>query len=107
MDHVSVEELMPYPGSFLGEDLMDKVSGACAVLARQANGEESARKFLDNILLMSTDAAPPYNVFNYYLDLQKKWEKMCRTINTTKELREECVALLSGFPLDEGGRWNT
>ena len=105
MDHVSVEELMPYPGSFLGEDLMDKVSGACAVLARQAHWEESARRFLDNILLMRTDAAPPYNVFNYYLDLQKKWEKMCRTINTTKELRQECLALLPGFPLDEGGSW--
>jgi hypothetical protein len=99
MNYVSAEELMPYPGSFLGDDLEDKVERACTMLAQQAHEEESAREFLNNIRLMRTDAIPQYNVFNYYLDLQKKWEKMCRTISTTKELRQDCLALLSKFPL--------
>jgi hypothetical protein len=99
MDCVSVEELMPYPGGFLGEDLEDKISRACAMLAQHAHDEESAREFLNNTFLMRTDAVPRYNVFNYYLDLQRKWEKMCRTIAMTKELRQECLALLPRFPL--------
>ena len=99
MDHVSVEELMPYPGSFLREDLEDKISRACAMLAQQAHEEKSAREFLNNIDLMRTGAVPEYNVFNHYLDLQRKWEKMCGTIATTKGLRQECLALLPKFPL--------
>jgi len=99
MDYVPVEELMPYPGSFLGDDLEDNISRACTMLAQHAHEEESAREFLNNILLMRGDAVPRYNVFNYYLDLQRKWEKMCRTISTTKELRQECLALLLRFPL--------
>ena len=94
IDYVSVEELMPYPGSFLGEDLEDKISRASAMLAQHAHDEKSAGEFLNNILLMRTDAVPQYNVFNHYLNLQKKWEKMCRTISTTKELRQECLALI-------------
>ncbi|MBW1675794.1 MAG: hypothetical protein JRJ79_04155 [Deltaproteobacteria bacterium] len=99
IDYVSVEGLMPYPGSFLGENLEDKISRACAIMAQHAHEKESAREFLNNILLIRTDAVPRYNVFNYYLDLQRKWEKMCRTIATTKELRQKCLALLPRFPL--------
>ncbi|MBW1769958.1 MAG: hypothetical protein JRJ17_02120 [Deltaproteobacteria bacterium] len=99
MDCVSVEELMPYPGSFLGEDLEDKISRACAILVQKAHDEESAREFLNNILLMRSDAVPQYNVFKQYLDLQRKWEKMCWTIATTEELRQDCLALLLRFPL--------
>ena len=99
MDYVSAEELMPYPGSFLGEDLEDKISQACAILSQHVRDEKAAREFLNNIALMRADAPPRYNVFEYYLDLQGKWEKMCRTIATTKELRQECLALLSRFPL--------
>jgi hypothetical protein len=100
MDYVSVDELMPYPGSFLGEDLEDKILRTCAMLAQQASDEKSAREFLNNIVLMRTDAVPRYNVFNRYLGLQRKWEKMCRTIATTKKLRQDCLALLPRFPLD-------
>ncbi len=94
IDYVSVEELMLYPGSFLGEDLEDKISRASTMLAQHAHDEKSAGEFLNNILLMRTDAVPQYNVFNHYLNLQKKWEKMCRTISTTKELRQECLAVI-------------
>lgn len=41
-----------------------------------------------------------YNVFNHYLDLQRKWEKMCRTTITMKEPGQECLALPAGFPLN-------
>ncbi|MBW1678302.1 MAG: glycosyltransferase [Deltaproteobacteria bacterium] len=99
MDYVSIEELMPYPGGFLGKDLEDKISRACAMLAQQADDEKSAREFLNNVVLMGTDAVPQYNVFEHYVDLQSKWEKMCRTIAVTKELRQGCLALLPGFPL--------
>ncbi|MFV9689568.1 MAG: hypothetical protein ACNY01_01190 [Desulfobacteria bacterium] len=97
MDHVSVEEVMPYPGSFLGKDLEERFSRACSMLAEQADEEKSAREFKDSILLMRTDAAPEYDVFEQYLNLQKKWAKMCNTIAATRQLREETLALLPGF----------
>jgi len=98
MDYVSAEELMPYPGSFLGEDLEEKISQACALLAEQKDEEKTAKEFLNEIALMRTNAVPQYNVFNHYLNLQRKWEKMCRTIATTKEIRQNCSALLQRFP---------
>lgn len=97
MDHVSVEEMMPYPGSLLGKDLEERFSRACSMLAEQTDEEKSAREFKDSILLMRTDAAPEYDVFEQYLNLQKKWEKMCKTIAATRQLREETLALLPEF----------
>lgn len=98
MDYVSVEELMPYPGSFLDEDLEDKIEQACTMLAQQAREEKSAREFLNNIVLMRTDALPRHNAFSHYVDLQRKWKKMCRTIASARELRQDCLALLPKFP---------
>jgi hypothetical protein len=98
MDYVSVKELIPYPGSFLGEDLEEKISEVCAVLEQQAHDKKSLRKYINDIVLMKANIASQHNVFDQFLDLQKKWENMSRTIAMTKKLRQECLALVRKFP---------
>ncbi|MBT8491284.1 MAG: hypothetical protein KJN62_09560, partial [Deltaproteobacteria bacterium] len=76
---VSAEELFPYPGAFLKDDLEDKIANACMILADdyRAEGKEADRaETLKNIDIAIRDARPVENAFHRLLTIQKLWETM-------------------------------
>ena len=79
MVSVSAEELCPYPGAFLKDDLEDKIAGACEVLADEyrAQGKHADRaEALKNIDIATGKAAPADNAFQQLLTIQKQWEQL-------------------------------
>ena len=76
---VSAEDLSPYPGAFLKDDLEDKIAGACMILADdyRAEGREADRaETLKNIDIATGDARPAGNAFYQFLSIQKLWAQM-------------------------------
>ena len=79
MVRIQAEDLDPYPGAFLRDDLEEKSSRASAVLAklyREKGKEAEAKEALRNIEIAGVKAAPEFNVFNHLLRLQQSWEMM-------------------------------
>ena len=79
MVRVSAEELDPYPGSFMKDDLEKKIERACTILAEQyrKDGKEAdAAETLKNIEIAKFDAIPVKNTFHHLLNIKKLWEKM-------------------------------
>jgi len=79
MVYVSAEELSPYPGAFLKDDLEDKIARACMILADdyRAEGKEADRsETLKNIDIATGEALPIENAFHQLFNIQKLWEKM-------------------------------
>lgn len=76
---VSVEELEPYPGAFLGDDLEDKIERACGILADYYRAQGSgvdADETLKNIEIAKGPAVPEKNVFLEFLNMKGLWEEM-------------------------------
>jgi len=97
MSHVSVEELDPYPGAFLKDDLEEKIARACTILADQyrAKGKEgSARETLKNIDIVRGEALPRENAFHQFLHIKKLWEKMME-FTAREDISERLRKLLS------------
>ena len=79
MVSVSAEELSPYPGAFLKDDLEEKIARACMILADdyRAEGKEADRaETLKNIDIATGDARPVENAFHQLLTIRKLWETM-------------------------------
>ncbi len=79
MVYVSADELSPYPGAFLKDDLEDKIAGACMILADdyRTEGKETDRaETLKNIDIARGDAHPAENAFHQFLNIQKLWKQM-------------------------------
>jgi len=98
MVYISAEELDPYPGAFLKDNLEDKIARACTILADQyrAEGKESdAREALKNIEIARGEAAPRENAFRRLLDVKRLWERMMKFTareEIRKRLREFLVS---------------
>jgi len=76
---IQAEDLDPYPGAFLRDDLEEKISQASEVLAeqyREEGKEADAKEALRNIEIVGAEAAPKFNVFNHLRQLQQSWERM-------------------------------
>ncbi len=76
---IQAEDLDPYPGVFLRDDLEDKISQASVVLAeqyRQEGKEADVKEALRNIEIVGVEAASNFNVFNHLRQLQQSWERM-------------------------------
>jgi len=98
MVYIPAEELDPYPGAFLKDNLEDKIARACTILADQyrAEGKESdAREALKNIEIARGEAAPRENAFRRLLDVKRLWERMMKFTareEIRKRLREFLVS---------------
>ncbi len=76
---IQAEDLDPYPGAFLRDDLEEKISQASALLAeqyRKEGKEADAKEALRNIEIAAVEASPNFNVFNHLRQLQQSWERM-------------------------------
>lgn len=95
MVHVSAEELDPYPGAFLKDDLEEKIAKTCEILADQyrSEGKESdATETLKNIDIANSEVLPGENVFHRFLRLRNQWENMMEFV-ARQNIRER----LKGF----------
>lgn len=76
---VTPEELDPYPGVFLKDDLEEKIYRASELLAIQyiAQGKpEDALKALKNIEVAKIHGRPSHNPFHSFLSFKQKWETL-------------------------------
>lgn len=79
MTRVLPEELDPYPGCFLKEDLEEKIEKACKLLSLEYLGQgdrKGAEEALRNIELAQTDAMPKFDPFDKLCNLQRKWKEL-------------------------------
>lgn len=87
---VQVEELDPYPGRFLRSDLEDRIKKANELLGssylKQGN-EKSYAECQKNISLIEEDEKiKAEDVFQKFLELQKKWQKLIEICRNFKGL---------------------
>jgi hypothetical protein len=81
MSEVSAADMGFYPGSFLRDDLEDKISRACMLLSEEyeaAGNEEGRAEALRNIELAKTDAVPDIDPFDHLCMLQKRWRMLMK-----------------------------
>ena len=79
MVKLKVEDLDPYPGAFLKENLDELIFKSNQMLALkylQEGDINGSQQCQENILLAESDALPRFNLFENLLSLQKLWEKL-------------------------------
>lgn len=79
MVRVSTQELDPYPGAFLKDDLEDKIEKACTILAdsyRSKGQDADAEETMNNIQIARTDAVPDEDPFQRIVPIKRLWEEM-------------------------------
>lgn len=96
MVHITAEELDPYPGAFLKDDLEDKIAGACTILADHYRSEgkgTDALEALKNIEISREEALGGENTFHRLLHIQELWEEMMG-LSTRAEIRQRLRGIL-------------
>ncbi|MFB0564184.1 MAG: hypothetical protein ACETWK_00725 [Candidatus Aminicenantaceae bacterium] len=91
MVQVTPEELDPYPGEFLKDDLEDRVFRSNQMLATDylLNGDdEGVLECMNNIYLAQAKAVPGKDPFNNFLELQVRWEKLMDYFSSGKVSKE-------------------
>ena len=76
LHEIKPEDFDPYPGSFMKQDLGDKIFKTNIILALNylADGDvEACKGTIENIYLARYEAIPHYNTFETYLNFQKEW----------------------------------
>lgn len=79
MRRVTLEELMPYPGAFLGPDLDDKIFKTCTLRAIDAlaRGEhDEYERWVENISVARFEAVPDFDPFDDYMDRCARWREL-------------------------------
>lgn len=93
MFRISAEDLDPYPGEFLKEDLEEKVFWSNQMLAidylRQGDGA-AAEECMENISMTHKSLKSAKNSFKALLHFQKKWEDLMDIFSPDKVAQEVC-----------------
>ncbi len=79
MTHVSAEDLDPYPGEFLKNDLGEKIAHSNELLAKEylSRGEEDgAAECRKNIQIARAELGADRNLFRHLINLQLKWRNL-------------------------------
>ncbi len=91
MSRVQAEDLDPYPGEFLKEDLQERIFRSNQMLATEyllERDHEGARECMRNIHLAKYDAPPTSNPFKDLLALQKTWKEIMAFLSDETNARE-------------------
>jgi hypothetical protein len=99
--HVSVEELDPYPGRCMRDDLEDLIFRTCTLmglfyLRQGAEGrpvEVGFQESMVNIHLARYDAPPKEDPFAWYLEFRESWESLMAFLATNEGVAEEMQSL--------------
>ncbi|NIO03261.1 MAG: hypothetical protein GTN74_01235 [Proteobacteria bacterium] len=97
MVHVSAEELDPYPGAFLKDDLEEKIRKSCTILAdhyRAEGNEADAAEALKNIDIARIEAYSKKNLFRELIRTKKLWEEMME-FTERGDIRQRLVEVLA------------
>ena len=95
MTRVEVEDLMPYPGFFMADDLMDRIYRTSNLLAIEylAKGKSrEAMECLENISFAKKFEEDPRNGFSNLLELQTIWQNLHDAIAESNDCREEVIS---------------
>lgn len=96
MFQVTPDELDPYPGEFLKDDLEERIFRSNQMLTVDyilQGDKEGALESMKNIYLAQTQAVPEKNPFESYLELQAFWRKLMDHFSSSKVSREVCSLL--------------
>lgn len=95
MNKVSPEDLDPYPGEFLKEDLEEKIFRSNQMLAvdclRQGD-RNGALECLNNIAIAHDNLRPKTDLFQNLLQLKKRWSRLMEYFSSDNTAREVCRA---------------
>lgn len=95
---VEVEELDPYPGRFLREDLEELVFRTCVLMGMDylsRSDEEGFRESMSNLLRLRDLQRYPRSPFRWYLEWRSRWEELMGFLSTDRELRNFMEGLYS------------
>jgi len=91
MRTITAEDLDPFPGEFLREDLQDRIFHSNVMLAvdylRQGD-KRGAVECMNNIFLAKAKAAPETNSFQNLIQLQKTWKNLMGYFSSEKVRQE-------------------
>lgn len=89
---VSVEELDPYPGRCMGDDLEELIFRTSVLIGlrhMELGDEVGFKESMRNIFLGRYDAPPAFDPFSWYLDYQLRWKELMDFLRKDKVLSEE------------------
>ena len=81
MKRVHIEDLDPYPGCFLKDDLEERTERSCKLLAEEYSNrgdKEGAAQALNNIAFARAEAVPKYDPFRQICQMQHRWKELMR-----------------------------
>lgn len=98
--HVSVEELDPYPGRCMRDDLEDLIFKTATLMGfyyMKQGGDRASldvgfQETMNNIHLARFDAPPKHDPFLRYLEFREKWEDLMGFLSTDDVLAGEIQA---------------
>lgn len=96
LNRVEVEDLNPYPGRFLGEDLEDMIFKTCVLMGLDylARGDQLGfSECMQNVQRASGDALAGVEPLGWYLEHRKRWEGCMEFLSTSGELKEYMAGL--------------
>jgi len=96
MNRIIAQDLDPYPGEFLKEELEDRIFRSNQMLAVDyisKDDKNGALECINNIHLAQTKAVSQKNPFHGLLELQKNWEELMKFFSSEKRAQEVAQAL--------------
>jgi hypothetical protein len=87
---VSVEELDPYPGRFLRDDLEEMIFRTCVLMGMDCLSRQDGKGFseaMSNVLRARSGVNPPGDPYRRYLDWRGRWEEFMAFISGDEGLR--------------------
>ena len=96
LQKVRPEDLDPYPGEFLKEDLNEKIYRSHLMLAvdyLSQGDKQGAIECMKNIYLAETKAKPRVNPLDHLIKLQKNWQELMAFFASEKEGANVCKLL--------------
>lgn len=91
---VEVEELEPYPGRCMGDDLEDLIYKTCVLMGLHYLEQGDAtgfRESMQNIHRARFDAPPVHDPFGWYIECRSNWEGLMALLGEDELLAEELL----------------
>jgi GT2 family glycosyltransferase len=93
---VSVEELDPYPGRFLRDDLEEMIFKTCILMGLDYLSREDREGFeqcMANIRRARLEARPSFDPYRRYMDFRGRWERLMGLLDGVAGMREYVTAI--------------
>ena len=91
MKRITAEDLNPFPGEFLGEDLEDRIFHSNIMLAvdyLRRDDKKGAVECMNNINLAKTKVTTEASSFQNLIQLQKTWKNLMEYFSSEKVRQE-------------------